>query len=267
MDKLNIAIADDNERIVELLNAVIRSENGMEVVGTASNGEDALELIRRSEPDVVLLDLIMPKMDGLGVLEKVRGDTTLKKLPAFIVISAVGQEAVTEDAFALGASYYMMKPFCNETLLNRLRSMKNKRERKPGVTRSSNTADRGVLCEARDLESDVTNMIHEIGVPAHIKGYQYLRDAIMMSVEDMEMLNSITKVLYPTIAKNHQTTSSRVERAIRHAIEVAWSRGKMDTIDELFGYTVSTGKGKPTNSEFIALISDRIRLEYRIRVS
>ena len=119
----------------------------------------------------------------------------------------------------------------------------------------------------RDLETDVTNIIHEIGVPAHIKGYQYLRDAIMMSVQDMEMLNSITKILYPTIAKNHQTTPSRVERAIRHAIEVAWSRGKMDTIDELFGYTVSNGKGKPTNSEFIALIADRIRLEYKAKVS
>ena len=118
-----------------------------------------------------------------------------------------------------------------------------------------------------NLEKDVTDMIHEIGVPAHIKGYQYLREAIMMSVEDMDMLSSITKVLYPTIAKNHQTTPSRVERAIRHAIEVAWSRGKMDTIDELFGYTVSTGKGKPTNSEFIALISDRIRLEYKAKVS
>ena len=116
----------------------------------------------------------------------------------------------------------------------------------------------------RNLEQDVTDMIHEIGVPAHIKGYQYLRDAIIMSVEDMDMLNSITKVLYPTIAKHYQTTPSRVERAIRHAIEVAWSRGKMDTIDELFGYTINMGKGKPTNSEFIALIADKIRIEYKM---
>ncbi len=267
MEKLNVAIADDNERIVEMLNVMIRNESGMEIVGTAGNGEEAVEMIRRSTPDVVLLDLIMPKMDGLGVLEKVREDKTLKKTPAFIVISAVGQEDVTEDAFALGANYYMMKPFNNEMLLGRLRSIQNKGDRKLSPVRVGNPVERRHSYETRDLETDVTNMIHEIGVPAHIKGYQYLRDAIMMSVEDMDMLNSITKILYPTIAKSHQTTPSRVERAIRHAIEVAWSRGKMDTIDELFGYTVSTGKGKPTNSEFIALISDKIRLEHKSKVS
>jgi len=267
MEKLNVAIADDNERIVEMLNVMIRNESGMEIVGTAGNGEEAVEMIRRSTPDVVLLDLIMPKMDGLGVLEKVREDKTLKKMPAFIVISAVGQEDVTEDAFALGANYYMMKPFNNEMLLGRLRSSQSKGDRKLSPVRVGNAAERRHSYETRDLETDVTNMIHEIGVPAHIKGYQYLRDAIMMSVEDMDMLNSITKILYPTIAKSHQTTPSRVERAIRHAIEVAWSRGKMDTIDELFGYTVSNGKGKPTNSEFIALISDKIRLEHKSKVS
>lgn len=267
MEKLNVVIADDNERIVEMLNALIRTENDMEVVGTAGNGEEAVEVIKNNTPDVVLLDLIMPKMDGLGVLEKLRKDSSIRKMPAFIVLSAIGQEAVTEDAFALGANYYIMKPFNNEMLLGRLRSIRSRGERV--LTPVCQTAERkrAEFIEERDLETDVTNMIHEIGVPAHIKGYQYLRDAIMMSVEDMEMLNSITKILYPTIAKNHQTTPSRVERAIRHAIEVAWSRGKMDTIDELFGYTVSNGKGKPTNSEFIALIADRIRLEYKAKVS
>lgn len=263
MEKLNVAIADDNERIVEMLNVMIRNESGMEIVGTAGNGEEAVEMIRRSEPDVVLLDLIMPKMDGLGVLEKIREDTSLKKIPTFIVISAVGQESVTEDAFTLGANYYVMKPFNNEMLLGRLRSIQNKSDVKSGSIRINQAEERKSTFESRDLESDVTNIIHEIGVPAHIKGYQYLRDAIMMSVEDMEALNSVTKVLYPTIAKKHETTPSRVERAIRHAIEVAWSRGKMDTIDELFGYTVNNGKGKPTNSEFVALISDKIRLEYK----
>lgn len=267
MEKLNVVIADDNERIVEMLNALIRTENDMEVVGTAGNGEEAVEVIKNNAPDVVLLDLIMPKMDGLGVLEKLQKDSSIRKMPAFIVLSAIGQEAVTEDAFALGANYYIMKPFNNEMLLGRLRSIRSRGERV--LTPACQTAERKrtEFIEERDLETDVTNMIHEIGVPAHIKGYQYLRDAIMMSVEDMEMLNSITKILYPTIAKNHQTTPSRVERAIRHAIEVAWSRGKMDTIDELFGYTVSNGKGKPTNSEFIALIADRIRLEYKAKVS
>ncbi len=267
MEKLNVAIADDNERIVEILNALIRTENDMEVVGTAGNGEDAVEMIKKSAPDVVLLDLIMPKMDGLGVLEKLKKDTSIRKMPAFIVLSAIGQEAVTEDAFALGANYYIMKPFNNEMLLGRLRSIRGRGEKVLAPSGQTAERRRPGFQEERDLETDVTNMIHEIGVPAHIKGYQYLRDAIMMSVKDMEMLNSITKILYPTIAKNHQTTPSRVERAIRHAIEVAWSRGKMDTIDELFGYTVSNGKGKPTNSEFIALIADRIRLEYKAKVS
>ena len=156
-----------------------------------------------------------------------------------------------------------MKPFDHDMLLSRIQNLKTDRQRKRAEIRKVAPYETKTAYIERNLETDVTNMIHEIGVPAHIKGYQYLRDAIMMAVEDMNMLNSITKILYPTIAKNHQTTPSRVERAIRHAIEVAWSRGKMDTIDELFGYTVSVGKGKPTNSEFIALIADKIRLDYK----
>ncbi len=178
----------------------------------------------------------------------------------------MGKERITEDAFSLGADYYVLKPFDNKMLLNRIKHVRRAGERRfreisrqPQKTETNNPMTMG------NLETDVTNIIHEVGVPAHIKGYQYLRDAIILSVNDMEMLNSITKILYPTIAKKHQTTSSRVERAIRHAIEVAWSRGKMDTIDALFGYTVSNGKGKPTNSEFIALIADKIRLEYKNR--
>ena len=159
----------------------------------------------------------------------------------------------------------MLKPFDNRMLLNRIKHVRSLGDRKfRQISRQTEVKEKNTMTQG-NLETDVTNIIHEIGVPAHIKGYQYLRDAIILSVNDMEMLNSITKILYPTIAKRHQTTSSRVERAIRHAIEVAWSRGKMDTIDELFGYTVSTGKGKPTNSEFIALIADKIRLEYKNR--
>ena len=169
---------------------------------------------------------------------------------------------ITEDAFNLGANYYVLKPFDNDMLISRIKHIRQLRDGRKDLRRINAYEDKNTYFE-RNLETDVTNIIHEIGVPAHIKGYQYLRDAIILSVNDMEMLNSITKILYPTIAKKHQTTPSRVERAIRHAIEVAWSRGKMDTIDELFGYTVSTGKGKPTNSEFIALIADKIRLEYK----
>ncbi len=265
MEKLNIAIADDNERIVNLLGSIIREDDDLELVGQADNGKDIYNIIKEKEPDVVLLDIIMPKVDGLTVMEKVNQDQTMKKHPAFIVVSAVGQERITEDAFNLGAYYYILKPFDNDMIINRIKHIKNQavnRERARDVRKIGSSENKNDYIE-KNLEMDVTNIIHEIGVPAHIKGYQYLRDAIIMSVQDMEMLNSITKILYPTIAKKHQTTPSRVERAIRHAIEVAWSRGKMDTIDELFGYTVSTGKGKPTNSEFIALIADKIRLEYK----
>jgi two-component system response regulator (stage 0 sporulation protein A) len=157
----------------------------------------------------------------------------------------------------------VMKPFDAELVINRIKTMTGSAKSRPAEQRKVAPYESKTEYMERNLESDVTAMIHDIGVPAHIKGYQYLRDAIILSVEDMEMLNSITKILYPTIAKKHQTTSSRVERAIRHAIEVAWSRGNMDTINELFGYTINTGKGKPTNSEFVALIADRIRLEYR----
>lgn len=265
MEKLNVAIADDNNRVVQLLDHIVSSDNELEVVGKAENGEELVEIIRQKEPDVVLLDIIMPKVDGLSVMERVNNDKNIKKHPAFIVISAVGQEKITEDAFNMGADYYILKPFDNDMVINRIKHTRISRDRNFAEVRRVNAYESKKEYMDRNLETDVTNIIHEIGVPAHIKGYQYLRDAIIMSVGDMEMLNSITKILYPTIAKKHQTTPSRVERAIRHAIEVAWSRGKMDTIDELFGYTVSTGKGKPTNSEFIALIADKIRLEYKSR--
>ena len=156
-----------------------------------------------------------------------------------------------------------MKPFENAVIIRHIKRLRDNRNRRGSEARTTNAYEKVTDPVVHDLEADVTNMIHEIGVPAHIKGYQYLREAIMMSVEDIEMLGSITKILYPTIAKKFQTTPSRVERAIRHAIEVAWNRGKMDTIDELFGYTINNGKGKPTNSEFIALIADKIRLEYK----
>lgn len=262
MAVMSVAIADDNERMVEILNNIVKKDNEIRIVGKANNGEDVYQMIKEKEPDVVLLDLIMPKLDGLSVMERINQDQTIKKHPKFIVISAIGQEGITEDAFNLGAHYYIMKPFDNEMVLNRVKSIKN------SIADGKSNHFSGVGNDKRmieNLENQVTDMIHEVGVPAHIKGYQYLRDAIMMVIEEPDMLNSITKILYPTIAKRNQTTPSRVERAIRHAIEVAWSRGNMDIINSLFSYTVSTGKGKPTNSEFIALIADKIRLQNKVR--
>ena len=243
MEHLSVAIADDNQRILDMLDDIIQTDKELDLVGKAKNGEEMCQIIKDRQPDVVLLDLIMPKMDGLTVMEQVNKQEFVDKRPYFIVLTAVGQEKITEDAFNKGANYYIMKPFNHTILLDRIKSIR----KKPAVF------------EKKNEES----ILHEIGIPAHIKGYHYLRDAIMMAVNDMDVLNAITKILYPTVAKKYRTTSSRVERAIRHAIEVAWSRGKLDTLDELFGYTVSTGKGKPTNSEFIALIADTIQLEYR----
>ncbi|MCI8835482.1 MAG: sporulation transcription factor Spo0A [Ruminococcus sp.] len=262
MEHLNVAIADDNQKMLDMLEEIINTDKELHVVGKARDGEEMCQIIRDKRPDVVLLDLIMPKMDGLTVMEHVSQDRGMTKQPCFIIVTAVGQERITEDAFNKGANYYVMKPFNNKNLLDRIKTVRkvfHNHERKIEEI-VENTQMKG-----DDLETRVTDMLHEIGIPAHIKGYHYLRDAIMMAVEDMDVLNAITKVLYPTVAKKYQTTSSRVERAIRHAIEVAWSRGKLDTLDELFGYTVSNGKGKPTNSEFIALIADTIQLEYKHR--
>ena len=250
MEKLNVAIADDNERMLNLLGEIVESDKDLKLVGKARNGEDIYHIIRDKQPDVVLLDLIMPKMDGISVMEMIGADKTVKKQPNFIIVTAIGQERITEDAFEKGAAFYILKPFRNETILQRIKSS--------GHAEKSVAPYTDYTVYAEPSEEDLE-------IPAHIKGYHYLRDSILMAVDDMEVLNAITKILYPTVAKKNQTTSSRVERAIRHAIEVAWSRGKLDTLEALFGYTVSNGKGKPTNSEFIALVADTIRLKSKRR--
>ena len=267
MEKTRVVIADDNERILQLLEDILASDEDLEVVGKAKNGEEAINVISDTEPDVALIDVIMPKFDGLAVMEKMNNKKELKKKPIFIVLSAVGRETITDDAFELGAYYYILKPFDNEMVLNRVKHVKSTIKRSNLEPRKIKAFENKEQYIERNLENDVTIIIHEIGIPAHIKGYQFLRDAIMFSINDPEMLNSITKILYPAIAKKNGTTSSRVERAIRHAIEVAWTRGEIETIDRIFGYTVNKLKGKPTNSEFIALIADKIRLEYKCNAS
>jgi two-component system response regulator (stage 0 sporulation protein A) len=263
MSKIRVVVADDNELMLDMVSTILTNDDDIEVVAQLTDGVSILKVIEEKEPDIILLDLVMPLIDGLGVMEQIKeNQDKLKKKPAIIVITAANQERITENAFALGASYYILKPFDSTILLNRIKqTYREMNETK--VATQIDKVDKIAAEPVNNLEADVTNIIHEIGVPAHIKGYQYLRDAIMMSVKDSDVLNSITKILYPSIATKYKTTSSRVERSIRNAIEVAWSRGKMDTINDLFGYTVSHGKGKPTNSEFVALISDRIRLDYK----
>ena len=264
MSKIRVVVADDNELMLDMISTILTNDDDIEVVAQLTDGLNILSVIEEKEPDIILLDLVMPLIDGLGVMEQIRDNKDkFKKVPSIIVITSANQERITENAFALGASYYILKPFDSTLLLNRIKQTYKEMNEAKQADEVNRVFDNEGKSKAYNLEADVTNIIHEIGVPAHIKGYQYLRDAIMMSVSDSDVLNSITKILYPSIASKYKTTSSRVERAIRHAIEVAWSRGKMDTINELFGYTVSHGKGKPTNSEFVALISDRIRLEYK----
>ncbi len=272
MENVNVVIVDDNPMILNTLDEVISSEAGLSVIGRADNGKDAIDMIKDTQPDVVLLDLVMPQMDGITVVENIKKKTSMLKNPAFIILSAVGGEQMTEEAFQAGANYFLMKPFDKGILVNKIRRI-GKRPVRPvpgkvleaplkAATPEEAAMNREEYMKEH-LETDITKMLHELGIPAHIKGYQYLRDAISMVVRDREMMEAVTKILYPEIAKKNYTSSSRVERAIRHAIEVAWGRGSLEVIDELFGYTISTGKGKPTNSEFIALIADKICLDYK----
>ena len=264
-EKISVIIVDDNEKVIENIDSALSKDTAIQIIGKAKNGQEAYELIRKSTPDVVILDLIMPKMDGLSLMNKVNEDGAMIKMPFFIITSAISNENVIQDAFGYGAGYYLLKPFETNMIADRVKGVKSYNKRIPETKKIIGAGEDRKHFMERNIENDVTSIIHDVGVPAHIKGYQYLREAIIMSVNDNEMLNSITKILYPSIAKKFQTTSSRVERAIRHAIEVAWNRGRMDTIDELFGYTINAEKGKPTNSEFIALIADKIRLEYKCR--
>ena len=264
-EKISVIIVDDNEKVIENIDSALSKDTAIQIIGKAKNGQEAYELIRKSTPDVVILDLIMPKMDGLSLMNKVNEDGAMIKMPFFIMTSAISNENVIQDAFGYGAGYYLLKPFETNMIADRVKGVKSYNKRIPETKKIIGAGEDRKHFMERNIENDVTSIIHDVGVPAHIKGYQYLREAIIMSVNDNEMLNSITKILYPSIAKKFQTTSSRVERAIRHAIEVAWNRGRMDTIDELFGYTINAEKGKPTNSEFIALIADKIRLEYKCR--
>ena len=239
-------MADASEEFRRLLVETLRGEGDLSVVGETGDGEAAVELCRQRQCDVLVMDMILASLDGVEVLSKV---SAMTPKPKVLVISSFASGSVADLAAAKGADYFMMKPCRTSAVVERVRQMVT------GV-RPAEEDTRG-----QGLESTVTAIIHEIGVPAHIKGYQYLREAIMITVEDMDVINAVTKVLYPEVAKRFGTTASRVERAIRHAIEVAWDRGDLETLQKYFGYTVSNAKGKTTNSEFIAMIADRLQLQ------
>lgn len=256
--KSRVLIADSGEDFRYLMADTISSEEDMAVVGAAGDGIETLALIEQKHPNVIVMDLVLTKLDGLGVLQKL---SQMSQKPAVIIVSGFFNDHVVQEAAELGAYYFMPKPCDIPALLSRIRQVSS-------VSRVSalGTSKQGVDMHRREdnLEAVVTEVIHEIGVPAHIKGYQYLREAIILTINDMDIINSVTKILYPTVAKRFCTTPSRVERAIRHAIEVAWDRGDIETLQKFFGYTVSNVKGKPTNSEFIAMIADCLSLRRKV---
>ena len=246
-----VMIADASEEFCAQLTAALQRCQGFHVIGTVSEGEQVVRRVGELRPDLLVLDLMLPKRDGLSVL---KGLQQQDRKPTVLATSGFITEYVAAAAAGLGVRYLMLKPCDCETVVERLQELRFGESKPRGAIRRGDKSG---------IEAMVTGIIHEIGVPAHIKGYQYLREAIIIAVNDMDVINAITKVLYPQVAKAFQTTPSRVERAIRHAIEVAWDRGDLDTLQRFFGYTVSNTKGKPTNSEFIALIADKLQLQLR----
>lgn len=265
--EISIIIADSDCELIARQLTAANTRTGMRVLDKVSDGESAIESIKKYQPDVVLLDICLPVLDGLGVMEQIRESGECPDT-LFVIVTSVGSQRLIRCAFELGASFYVLKPYNSEQLIARIHQIYNRRkEVQTEISKDLICIQNreGLSGAANNIESDVTDIIRDIGIPANIKGYQYIREGIIMAVNDVNMLNYITKLLYPTIAKKYRTTSSSVERAIRHAIEVAWSRGQIDVINDIFGYTVNAGKGKPTNSEFIALIADKLRIEYRKR--
>lgn len=255
VEKIRVLIADDNREYVEILIEYLKTNPRIEIVGSAYDGNEALSMTRMTEPDILILDMVMPNLDGIGVLERLQ-NIKLNKRPKVLIVSAVLNDSIAARTIALGAEYFMLKPVDFEVLIDRITMFASETQ-----NQGKELTTPGYQSDIYDMETMVTDVIHEIGIPAHIKGYQYLRRAIMMAVDDLDVINSITKELYPTVAKEFNTTSSRVERAIRHAIEVAWDRGDTDILNSFFGYTIANTKGKPTNSEFIAMIADKLRLK------
>ena len=258
MEKMKVLIADENSESRKLCREALQRA-GIRYVDEASNGEEALAYINRNHPDIVIADVWLSRLDGIGLIRNAHAlSYGVDKAPAFIIASLVTNQNIFIEAARAGAALCLPKPLDFSSLSEHVNSIFRSRAEGSITAGATNTAP-------PDIEAQVTRIIHQIGVPAHIKGYQYLRTAILLTISDSDIINSVTKVLYPSVAKKYATTTSRVERAIRHAIEVAWDRGDIDTLNSYFGYTIQNNRGKPTNSEFIAMIADSLRLKYKIR--
>jgi len=257
--EIKLIVADDNRNFCQMLQNYLQSQEDLSVAGVAYNGLEAMELIQNQAPDLIILDLVMPNLDGLGVLERINARTTTTR-PKVIMLTAFGQESLAHEAMKLGVDYFILKPFDLDILGKRIRSLtQDMLSASPQFSSSTSPIVTTVRSE-HDLVSEVTTVMHQIGIPAHVKGYQYIREAILMAVEDVSILGAVTKELYPSIAKKFDSAPSRVERGIRHAIELAWERGQKDTLKRIFGYSKNIERQKPTNSEFIALLSDKFRV-------
>ncbi len=257
-NKIRVILADYSEEYRTLVKDALESEGDFLVVGSTGDGARAIAMFAELMPDIIVTDTVLGNIDGLGVVERIKASAEGSKVKV-LLLTGFYNEQIRNDALNIGADYFMIKPCDFTALTARMRGL---------VGRGASAPVAGITFKAakneQTLESVVTEIIHEIGIPAHIKGYQYLREAIILTIKDMDIINAVTKVLYPTVAKKFGTTPSRVERAIRHAIEVAWDRGDIEVLQKFFGYTVSNIKGKPTNSEFIALVADRLRLEQKV---
>ncbi|MBQ7957150.1 MAG: sporulation transcription factor Spo0A [Clostridia bacterium] len=250
--EIKVILAEEGTQNGEKCASSLR-KNGMEVILVPKDGNEVIKALEKIRADVLIMDTFMPRLDGLGVLKEIKNRKISSK-PVIFMVSGVDNQRIENEALQTGADYYMIKPFDNEMLAQRIRQILNWNTSAPQDVREK---------KKDNLEIVISDIMHQIGVPAHIKGYQYLRKSIILAIDDDEMMNSVTKLLYPTVAKEFKTTPSRVERAIRHAIEVAWERGDVDVLDSYFGYTIQNTRGKPTNSEFIAMIADDLKLKMK----
>ena len=266
--KINIVIADDNKEFCDVLNDYLSNQNDIDVIGIAGDGVEAIKLVHKKKPDLLVLDIIMPVLDGLGVLEKL-DEMNPNSKPNIIVLSAVGNDIITKRAISLGADYYIVKPFDMEVFIERIRQMSNNTvhsDKAIGTFTCFNNMEIGTNKGKpihNDIFDEITDIIHQVGIPVNLKGYMYIREAIFRVINDVALLSAITKELYPSIGKKFNTTTSRVERSMRHALDIAWSREDAANINKIFGYTSCNKKGKPSNSEFIAMVADKLRLENR----